>query len=76
MADQTNNTTAAEITAISTIVATLLPTVIQYGIPLVEKVVGMIKTDPTIPVSALQQTIATRLANAATNNQAVLTETT
>lgn len=77
MADTNSNAnTAAEITAISSLVSVLVPTLIQFGIPLVEKVVEMIKKDPTIPASALAATIAQRLAEAATNNQAILAETT
>lgn len=67
--------TVAEITAISSLVATLLPSILQYGIPMVEKVVAMIKHDPTIPVSALQQVIAQRLAETTQNDAQILAET-
>lgn len=66
--------TAQEINLISTLIAQLLPTILNFGIPAVENVIGMIKNDHNIPASALQAAIAQRLTEAAKNDQAILAE--
>jgi hypothetical protein len=54
------------------LVADLLPVIIQFGLPLVEKVITSIKEDPSLPVDGLKDTLLKRLEEASQKNQAIL----
>lgn len=58
------------------LVALLLPIVLQYGIPLVEKVIQSVKEDPNLPadVELLKAKVMARLEEASKLNSEVIAE--
>jgi hypothetical protein len=73
MADTTQKS-GLDLNAIAQILATLLPVLMQFGLPLVEKAISAIKQDPTLPTDVLKDTILKRLSDASAINNQILNE--
>lgn len=56
------------------IVAQLLPLVLQYGIPMITKVIQAIQEDPNLPQEALKETFLKRIEEASALNNAIINE--
>lgn len=64
-----------DLNQIINLVATLLPVIIQFGLPLIEKVIVSIKEDPNLPADALKETLLKRLEDASKKNAEILNQT-